>query len=236
MKSKTTISYVILKYDDQTDNIYTKTTNNESHVYEIPTSDYVQKRDSTFEDIKDYVKEKMLDFDTPIDEKHIFIPFINVFSENNTQIYNYVVVILESTKDSFASMNFESWYRIKFDQAKQIWNLTWDSGLTNPIDFEFKNSAVADYAVNVKNNPEINFSNVMYFVSEQTKDFPILGLMSGDKFTMKQVFHYQDLLGIEALKAGDNATFENQYADSIQAVEDNRITTSYKIKNEYLKK
>lgn len=236
MKSKTKISYVILKYDDQTDNIYTKTLNNGNHVYEIPTSEYVQKRDSTFADIKNYVKEKLLDFDTAIDENHIFIPFINVFSENGTQIYNYIAVVFESAKDGFSSMNFESWYRIKFNQEKQIWNLSWDSGLSEPIDFEFENPAVADYAINTKNNPEINFSNVMYFISEQTKDFPILGLMSGNKFTMKQVFHYQDLLGIEALKAGDNATFESQYSDSIQAIKDNRITTSYKIKNEYLKK
>lgn len=236
MKSKTKISYVILKYDDQTDNIYTKTLNNGNHVYEIPTSEYVQKRDSTFADIKNYVKEKLLDFDTAIDENHIFIPFINVFSENGTQIYNYIAVVFESAKDGFSSMNFESWYRIKFNQEKQIWNLSWDSGLSDPIDFEFENPAVADYAINTKNNPEINFSNVMHFISEQTKDFPILGLMSGNKFTMKQVFHYQDLLGIEALKAGDNATFESQYSDSIQPIKDNQIATSYKIKNEYLKK
>lgn len=236
MKSKTKISYVILKYDDQTDNIYTKTLNNGNHVYEIPNSEYVQKADSTLSDIKKYIIGKLIDFNTTIDENHLFIPFVNVTVDKGIRIYNYVALILESNQNTFSSMNFESWHRVKLNQRERVWNLAWGSGLTDSVDFKFKNTAIMDYAANPKDSHEITFSNVMHFIDEQTNDFPILGLLSGNKFTMKQVFHYQDLLGVEALKAGDNATFENQYSDSIQAIKDNRITTSYKIKNDYLKK
>ncbi|MFC6175700.1 hypothetical protein ACFQAV_02570 [Companilactobacillus huachuanensis] len=236
MKTRTKISYVILKYDDQTDNIYTKTSNNENHVYEIPAFDYVQKRDAKFHDVKTYILEKVIDFQTFVDENHIFIPLINVTFENNVRVYNYVAVIFESTKDIFSSLNYESWHQVRYDHDDKTWNLKWGNGLTDPVDFKFENSALSEYVPNPRENDKLTFSNVMHFVTEQTNDFPILGLLSGNKFTMKQVFHYQDLLGIETLKAGNNQTFENQYADSIQAIEDDHLTTSYKIKNDYLKK
>lgn len=236
MKTRTKISYVILKYDDQTDNIYTKTSNNENHVYEIPTVEYVQKRDAKFSNVKTYVIDKMIDFQTVIDENHIFIPLINVTFESGVRVYDYVAVIFESVKDGFSSMNYESWYQVKYDRDTRMWNLAWENGLTDSVDFKFTNSALTEYVANPKGNDKLTFNNVMHFVTEQTNDFPILGLLSGDKFTMKQVFHYQDLLGFETLKAGDNRTFENQYADSIQTIEDDKLTTSYKIKNDYLKK
>ncbi|ALB28355.1 hypothetical protein [Companilactobacillus heilongjiangensis] len=236
MKTRTKISYVILKYDDQTDNIYTKTSNNENHVYEIPAFDYVQKRDANFNDAKTYILEKVIDFQTFVDENHIFIPFINVTFENGIRVYDYVAVIFESMKDTFSSMNYESWHRVKYDSDTKVWNLAWESGLTDPVDFKFTNSALTGYVANPKGDDKLTFNNVMHFVAEQTNDFPILGLLSGNKFTMKQVFHYQDLLGLETLKAGDNRTFENQYADSIQTIDDDNLTTSYKIKNDYLKK
>lgn len=236
MKTKTKISYVILKYDDQTDNVFTKTANNGNHVYEVPAFDYVQKEDSTFDDIKNYLVDKMIDFNTTIDENHVFIPFLKVISENNIKTFNYIAVIFESNQNVFSSMNYESWHRVKYDRKTLSWNLPWGSGLNDPIDFKFRDEAINDYQANPKAVDEITFSNVMRFVGEETRDFPILGLMSGQQFTMKQVLHYQDLLGIDALKAGNNATFESQYSDSIQTISDNRITTSYKIKNEYLQK
>ena len=235
MKTNTRISYVILKYDDQTDRVFTKTQNNGTQVYEAPGFDFVQKSDSTFADIKEYVLNKMIDFDTKINENHVFIPLVNVTIENGMTFYNYTAIIFESNQTTFSSMNFESWHRVKYNRARQTWNLTWGSGLTDPVDYIFKNVAINDYAPDPKDSDEVLFSNVMHFIAEQTKEFPILGLMSGEKFTMKQVLHYQDLLGIEALKAGNNATFENQYSDSIQPINDNRITTSYKIKPDYLK-
>ncbi len=236
MKTRTKISYIILKYDDQTDNIYTKTSNNENHAYEVPAFDYVQKRESTLVDAKNYIIEKFVDFNTFIDENHVFIPFIDVTFENDIKVFTYVAVIFESNQDMFSSLNYESWHRVKYDHHKQYWNLTWGNGLTDPVDFKFANDAITDYTANPRDRDELTFNNVMHFVTEQTNDFPILGLMSGNKFTMKQVFHYQDLLGIETLKAGNNATFENQYSDSIQPIVDDRLTTSYKIKSNYLKK
>lgn len=236
MKTRTKISYIILKYDDQTDNIFTKTLNNENHVYEVPNYDYVQKRDGNLTDVKDYILEKAIDINDNIDENHIFIPFLNVSYTKRMTTYNYVAVIFESNKTIFSSMNYESWHRIKYNRDAHQWLLTWDGGLSDPVDFKFPNPVVSDYVSNFGDEDEINFANVMHFVSQKTQEFPILGLMSGDQFTMKQVFHYQDLLGIETLKAGDNSTFENQYSDSIQAIQDDRMTTSYKIKNEYLKK
>jgi len=236
MKSKTKISYVILKYDDQTDNVYTKTVNNENHVYELPSVNYVQRRDSAFSAVKNYVIAKAVDFNTLIDENHVFIPFLNVTIENEYKVYNYIAVIFESNQNTFSSLSSESWHRVKYDRKTLTWNLPWGSGLSEPIDFKFKDPAFSEYRANPNDNDEINFANVMRFVTEETKDFPILGLMSGDKFTMKQVLHYQDLLGVDALKAGNNATFESQYSNSIQTIEDDRITTSYKIKTEYLKK
>ena len=120
MKTRTKISYVILKYDDQTDNIYTKTSNNENHVYEIPTVEYVQKRDAKFSNVKTYVIDKMIDFQTVIDENHIFIPLINVTFESGVRVYDYVAVIFESVKDGFSSMNYESWYQVKYDRDTRM--------------------------------------------------------------------------------------------------------------------
>lgn len=236
MKSKTRISYVILKYDDQTDNVYTKTLNNENHVYELPSVNYVQRRDEKFSAIRNYVIAKAVDFNTLIDENHVFIPFLNVTIENGNKYYNYIAVIFESNQNTFSSLSSQSWHRVKYDRKTLTWNLPWGSGLSEPVDFRFKDSAVSEYCANPANSDEIDFSNVMRFVTEETRDFPILGLLSGNQFTMKQVLHYQDLLGVDALKAGNNATFESQYSNSIQTIEDDRITTSYKIKNEYLKK
>ncbi|WP_338216951.1 hypothetical protein [Companilactobacillus muriivasis] len=236
MKTRTKISYVILKYDDQTDNIYTKTSNNENHVYEIPTVEYNPKQDAGFEDVKTYLANGGLTSTTYFDENNIFVPIVNVTYEVGVCFYDYVAIIFESAQKGFEGMNYESWYRIKYDRDTQTWNLLWNSGLTDPIDYIFKNTSLTEYVPNPKGRDKLTFNNVMHFVTEQTNDFPILGLLSGDKFTMKQVFHYQDLLGFETLKAGDNRTFENQYADSIQTVEDDKHTTSYKIKNEYLKK
>jgi len=197
---------------------------------------YVQKRDAKFSNVKTYVIDKMIDFQTVIDENHIFIPLINVTFESGVRVYDYVAVIFESVKDGFSSMNYESWYQVKYDRDTRMWDLAWENGLTDSVDFKFTNSALTEYVANPKGNDKLTFNNVMHFVTEQTNDFPILGLLSGNKFTMKQVFHYQDLLGFETLKAGDNRTFENQYADSIQTIEDDKLTTSYKIKNDYLKK
>lgn len=236
MKTSTKISYVILKYDGQTDNIYTKTSNNENHVYEIPAFDYVQRQDSKLADIKTYILEKVIDFNTFIDENHIFVPFVKVTFTKNIRIFNYIAVIFESNQDIFSSQNYESWHRIQYDHENQVWNLNWDSGLTDPVDFKIDNRSLIDYVANPSDEDTLTFNNVMHFVTEQTNSFPILGLLSGNKFTMKQVLHYQDLLGIETLKAGNSATFESQYSDSIQAVDDNRLTTSYKIKKDYLKK
>jgi len=236
MKSKTRISYVILKYDDQTDNVYTKTLNNENHFYELPSVNYVQRRDEKFSAIRNYVIAKAVDFNTLIDENHVFIPFLNVTIENGNKYYNYIAVIFESNQNTFSSLSSQSWHRVKYDRKTLTWNLPWGSGLSEPVDFRFKDSAVSEYCANPANSDEIDFSNVMRFVTEETRDFPILGLLSGNQFTMKQVLHYQDLLGVDALKAGNNATFESQYSNSIQTIEDDRITTSYKIKNEYLKK
>jgi len=236
MKTKTKISYVILKYDDQTDNVFTKTLNNENHVYEGPSFDLAQNKSVDLSDIKENIIEKAVDYHTYIDENHIFIPFINVTFENEIAVYNYIAVVFESNKNTFSSMNYESWHRVKFDHRNHAWRLAWGSGLTDPVDFNFKDVSDENYAANPEGSPEIDFSNVMRFVAQETQKFPILGLMSGEKFTMKQVLHYQDLLGIEALKAGDNATFENQYSDSIQTIKDDRITTFYKIKSEYLQK
>ncbi|MFH5811780.1 hypothetical protein [Companilactobacillus sp. FL22-1] len=236
MKTSTKISYVILKYDDQTDNIYTKTSNNEHHVYEIPAFNFIQKRDAKLSDIKTYLLEKIVDFDTFIDANHIFIPFVKVSFSKDSIIYNYVAVIFESTQDAFSSLNYESWHRVKYDRQLKFWELNWGSGLTDPTDFKFPDVSVNDFVANPKNSDEITFNNVMHFIFNQTDDFPILGLMSGNQFTMKQVFHYQDLLGMETLKAGNNATFESQYSRSIQIIDDNRLTTSYKIKNSFLQK
>jgi len=236
MKSKTRISYVILKYDDQTDNIYTKTLNNANNVYELPNVNYVQRRDEKFSAIRNYVIAKAVDFNTLIDENHVFIPFLNVTIENGNKVYNYIAVIFESNQNTFSSLSSQSWHRVKYDRKTLTWNLPWGNGLSESVDFRFKDSAVSEYCANPTNSDEIDFSNVMRFVTEETRDFPILGLLSGNQFTMKQVLHYQDLLGVDALKAGNNATFESQYSNSIQTIEDDRITTSYKIKNEYLKK
>ncbi|KRN99207.1 hypothetical protein [Companilactobacillus kimchiensis] len=236
MKTKTKISYVILKYDDQTDNIFTKTLNNENHVYEVPSFQYVQKRDADFDDVRTYILEKVIDFNTYIDENHIFIPFVNVTFEKGTVVYDYVAVIFESNQNTFSSMNYEAWHRVKYNRQTLTWDLPWGSGLNDPVDFKFRNTAISQYRANPKNNNEVTFSNVMRFVTEQINDFPILGLMSGNQFTMKQVLHYQDLLGIDVLKAGNNATFENQYSNSIRTIEDDHMTTSYQIKSEYLQK
>ncbi|PMD68334.1 hypothetical protein [Companilactobacillus nuruki] len=236
MKTKIKISYVILKYDDQTDNIFTKVTNNENHLYELPTFDYVQKQDGNLNDVKRYILEKMIDFDVYLNERDIFIPFVNISFENQIIIYDYVAIVFESNKTALSAMSYESWYRINFNHKRQVWNLEWGSGVTDPIDMKLNNSAFTNFRVNSGDNDGINFDNVMYFITEQTRDFPILGLLSGDFFTMKQVQHYQDLLGIDALKAGSNETFERQYADSIQVIKDDHLTTAYKFKKEYLKK
>lgn len=236
MKTTTKISYVVLKYDDQTDNVYTKTLNNANHAYELPKSTFVQKEDSTLADIRKYVISKMIDFNVKIDEKHLFFPFINVYTENHERVFNYVALIFESNKNTFSSMNYESWHRVKYDHDTKSWNLVWGSGLSDPVDFKFKDTALNEYAANPKHSDEMEFSNIMQFVTRETEDFPILGLLSGNQFTMKQVLHYQDLLGMDALKPGNDATFENRYSNSIQQVKDNRVTTSYEIKNDYLKK
>lgn len=236
MKTRTKLSYVILKYDDQTDSIFTKTANNENHVYEVPSIDFKQKETDNLDDIKEFILENVTDFNPYINEKHVFIPFINVKIENGIKDINYVAVIFESNQTAFSSMNYESWHRVKFNQKNQVWKLAWGSGLTDPVDFKFKNRVTNQFEINPSDNDEINFNNIMYFVTEQMNDFPILGLMSGDKFTMRQVQHYQDILQIDTLKAASNKTFKNQYSDSIQEIDDNRITTSYKFKNEYLKK
>lgn len=236
MKTRTKISYVILKYDDQTDNIFTKTTNNDNHFFELPTFEYVQKRDSNLLDVKQYVLSKVVDFNTFIDSKHIFVPFVSMTINGDERTYNYTAIIFESNKNAFSSMNYETWHRVKYDKRTHMWELPWGSGLSDRVDFKIRDISENNYAPNPENNPKITFSNVMHFVDTETSKFPILGLMSGEKFTMKQVLHYQELLGMDTLEAGNNETFENQYSDSIQAINDNRITTSYIIKNEYLQK
>lgn len=230
MKSK--ISYVILKYDAKADAIFTKSSNNSKHAYKMPTFEYDQTINSVYDDVKKAVHENLFKLDTFVDENHIFLPFVNVIP--NKQSCNYVAVVFETTKDYFSSMNYESWSQVKYDHIHHAWDLSWDNGLSDPADYMLEDAISSEYVANPKDEDEINFSNVMHFIDEKTREFPILGLMAGDEFTMGEVFHYQDLLGIEALKAGNNATFENQYSDSIQAIKDNRLTTSYKIKKEYL--
>ena len=93
MKSRTRISYVVLKYDDETDSIYTKLLANDSRIYEVPSINYRQKDDATFQDLKSYLLEKLIDVDTIVDENHIFIPYVQVSFEKEYIIYNYIAFL-----------------------------------------------------------------------------------------------------------------------------------------------
>lgn len=236
MKSRTRISYVVLKYDDETDSIYTKLLANDSRIYEVPSINYRQKDDATFQDLKSYLLEKLIDVDTIVDENHIFIPYVQVSFEKEYIIYNYIALVLESKYDFFTNLTTEAWNRVEYDRENSTWQLPYERGIHEHISYRIKDYSLEDYHLDYDGNDDTIFTNVMHFISETTKEFPILGLMAGNKFTMKQVLHYQDLLGMDALKAGNNATFESQYANSIQTIQDNHLTTSYKIKNEFLQK
>jgi hypothetical protein len=235
MKTKTKVSYVVLKYDDQTDGIYMNSSSKITPGFGLPEYEYHSPNNS-LADIADDLAQQLNFPYYKIDVSHVFVPFLTVYNENKTKIYHYVAVVFESTRDEFSSRRDESWHRVKLDQKTQKWSLPFGNGLIDSNDYQFKNYAKTDYAANPELNPEITFSNVMRYVEQETLDFPILGLLSGDKFTMRQVLHYQDLLGIETLKAGNNMTFEHQYSQSIQTIQDDRMTTSYRIKKEYLQK
>jgi len=247
MKSKTTISYVILKYDEETNSIFTKTSNNDKNTYREPSFGYepnekfgvidndLPNEDYSLDDMKSFVVEELSDFKTNIDEAHIFLPFVTATTVDKRRVYNYTAVILESDKNEFSSMNYESWHRVKYNSEKKVWSLAWESGLTDPVDFIIHDVASENYAINPNGkDDQIDFCNVMHFVAEQTKDFPILGLLSGSKFTLNQVLRYQELLGIDGEKVKTATAFENQYSGAIQVLKDDHASTMYKIKSEYL--
>jgi len=249
MNSKTTISYVILKYDAETNSIFTKTSNNDKNVYKEPffvyepnekfgvTENEMPTENYGLADMKSFLIEELSDFHTNIDEQHIFIPFVTATTVNKKRIYNYTAVILEADKDEFSSMNYESWHRVRYNKDKHVWSLAWESGLTDPVDFIIHDAAVSQYAINPKGrSDEIDFCNIMHFVAEQTKDFPILGLLSGTRFTLNQVQRYQELLGIDGETVKSATTFENQYSGAIQVLKDGHASTSYRIKGEFLQK
>lgn len=237
MKSRTTISYVILKYDQKTDRIFTKTANNDRDIYQMPRFDYEPDEEYSISDMKEFLENQLLNFNTFVDDDHIFIPSVNVTTDNDTKIYNYLAIVFESDKNVFSSMNYESWHGIQYNKMKQIWHLPWESGLTDPIDFDLRDVSTLDYIANPNlKDDRINFCNAMRFVSEQTKIFPILGLLSGSQFTLGQLMHYHDVLGIEGAVMSDDAAFETRYANSVKAVADNKVATFYRIKSEFLQK
>ena len=233
MKTKTKVSYVILKYDDSTDGIYMKS-DEKSSQFRLPEYDYDHRNSSLSAIVADLSQQLFPYF--IIDTSHIFVPFLTVYNEKKIKVYHYIAVVFQSNETDFGAVQDESWHRVKLDQKTQQWSLPLNNGLIDSPDYKFKNYAAVDYAANPKLKPEITFSNVLHYIEQETHDFPILGLLSGEKFTMKQVLHYQDLLGIETLKAGNNMTFEHQYSQSIQMIQNNQIATSYRIKKEYLQK
>jgi len=237
MKTKTTISYIILKYDKVTDNIFTKTTNNTQGIYKKPFFEYKSESGHSLSVMRDFITTRLLDFNTFVNDDHIFIPFVGTTTVGDTRIYNYLAIVFEADDTHFSSANYESWHKVKYNKEKNVWSLAWESGLSEPVNYLIQGSKDDHYLANPNMKSEtIDFANAMQYVIEQTKEFPILGLLSGKEFTLKEVLHYQDLLGIEALKAGNDATFETQYENSIQVINNGTVQTSYKIKNQYLQK
>lgn len=237
MKTKTTISYVILKYDKKTDSIYTKTSNNQKNLYKIPSFNYEPGENDDLSDMKEFLENQFLNFKTIVDDSHIFIPSVNVVMDQDTQIFNYLAVVFESDKNVFASMNYETWHQLRYDKALQVWDLPWDSGLTDPVNFDLDDVSTLDYVTNTNlQNDEFDFCNLMRFVAEETKIFPILGLLSGEQFTLKEIIHYQTLLGIDNTLMTSDAAFEMRYAKSVKPVSDNKLSHSYQIKSNFLQK
>lgn len=237
MKTKTSISYVILKYDKKTDSIFTKTSNNPENHYKIPIFKFEPGEDDDLSDIKEYLENQFLNFKTIVDDDHIFIPTVNVALAGDTLVYNYLAVVFESDKNVFASMNYETWHQLRYDKSLQVWDMPWDSGLTDPFNLDLEDVSTLDYVANPNlKDDRINFCNLMRFVAEETKIFPILGLLSGDKFTLNEIIHYQTILGIDNTLMTSDAAFETRYAKSIKPVSDSKVATTYQIKSNYLQK
>lgn len=230
MENRTVISYVLLKYDKRTDGIYTKATNNGT--FEIPSFEFDPAENETSTDLKMHIIERLKMLDAGIDIDHLFIPFTNLSVSSDYKIYNYLVLVFESDHDVFATMEDESWYRVKYDLESKVWDLSWQSGMEHVSDFQIKDRALNQYAVNNSMTDEIDFCNIMHFVPQETQQFPILGLMSGTEFTQKEVLHYQKLLGFKNNGLKTALAFESKYSDAIRAIDE----TSYKIKNKYLQK
>lgn len=230
MENRMVISYVLLKYDKGTDGIYTKVTNNGT--FEIPSFEFDPDENETSTVLKMHIIERLKMLDEGIDIDHLFIPFTNLSVSSDYKIYNYVVLVFEADQDVFATMEDESWYRVKYDHSDKSWNLSWHSGMERGNNFEIKDKSLNGYAANHSMNDKIDFCNIMHFVAQETQRFPILGLMSGTDFTQKQVLHYQNLLGFRNNSLKTALAFESKYSDAIRAIDD----TSYKIKNKYLQR
>ncbi|WP_334331635.1 MULTISPECIES: hypothetical protein [unclassified Companilactobacillus] len=237
MENRTTISYVILKYDKRTDAIYTKGVNNDLGNFVIPTLELDSARNTTSTELKMHIIERLKVVDANIDIDHLFIPFTNVSFSRDTKFYNYSVIIFESDKDVFATSENESWYKLNYDNQNFIWNFTWYSGMQRSDDLLLANPAVYGYVA----NPDLkddrrDFCNIMRFVAIETQTFPILGLLSGNGFTKNEVLHYQRLLGFSGSDLKTRSAFERKYSDSIKIIDNDKVKPSYKIKNKYLQK
>ena len=230
MENRTVISYVLLKYDKRTDGIYTKATNDT--IFEIPGFEINPDENETSTELKMHIIERLKMLDPGIDIDHLFIPFTSLSVSQDYKIYNYQVLVFESDQDVFATMEDESWYRVKYDQSNKAWDLTWQSGMEHVGDFQIKDTSFNEYVANNSMNDQIDFCNIMHFVAQETQQFPILGLMSGTEFTQKEVLHYQKLLGFNNNSLKTALAFESKYSDAIKAIDE----TSYKIKNKYLQR
>lgn len=237
MENRTTISYVILKYDKRTDAIYTKGVNNDQGKFVIPNLELDPTRNTTSTQLKMHIIERLKVVDANIDIDHLFIPFTNVSFSRDTKLYNYSVIIFESDNDVFATNENESWYKLSYDNMNFMWNLTWYSGMQRGDDLLMANPAIYGYVA----NPDLqdgrrDFCNIMRFVANETQSFPILGLLSENGFTKNEVLHYQKLLGFSNSNLKTTSAFEHKYSDSIKVINDDKVKPSYKIRNKYLQK
>ncbi|GAB5057162.1 hypothetical protein COSHB9_15500 [Companilactobacillus alimentarius] len=237
MENRTTVSYVILKYDKKSDGIYTKTVNDNNGKFKIPNFKFSSSNNMTTNDLKMEIMEYLRFVDAGIDIDHLFIPFVNLSISRDLKTYNYSAIVFESDRDVFATVNNESWRLVQYDKVSQTWILPWQRGMNQTADIKISNSSSINYVANPNlQDDRIDFCNTMHFIIRKMQEFPILGLLSGMEFTRNEVLHYQKLLGLENADIKTSSAFESKYSDSIQAISDNNFDKIYKIKDKYLQK